>query len=250
MGRCLDQAAHKIGIIIVVLALQQRANPFQPHASINALHVKGPHRAIGKLFILHEHVVPDFDKPIAILIRASGRATGDVIAMVIKNLCARPARPGWPHPPKIVIRRDADDPMVGQTRHLFPQICGFNIGMINRHAQFILVDAKIAGQQFPAKGDSLCLEIIAETEVSQHFEKRVVARGIADIIQIVVFAASTHTFLRRGGADIIALLQPCEAILELHHSRIREHQRRVVARHKRRTFHVPVPITNKKISKR
>ncbi len=63
------------------------------------------------------------------------------------------------------------------------------------------------------------------------------ARGVADIIEIVVLAAGAHAFLRGDGALIGTLLDPGKHVLELHHAGIGEHQRRVVARHQRRRRH-------------
>ena len=60
-----------------------------------------------------------------------------------------------------------------------------------------------------------------------------VARGIADVVEIVVFAAGADAFLRRRGAKIRALLDAGENVLELHHPRVGEHERRIVARHER-----------------
>jgi hypothetical protein len=70
----------------------------------------------------------------------------------------------------------------------------------------------------------------------------VVARGIADIIEVVVLAAGADAFLRRGRPHIGTLLQAGEEVLELHHAGIGEHQRRVVARHQRGTGHDLVPL--------
>ena len=50
------------------------------------------------------------------------------------------------------------------------------------------------------------------------------ARGIANIVEIIVLAAGAHTFLRRRGALIGARLGPGEDILELHHAGIGKHQ--------------------------
>jgi len=48
-------------------ALKKCADPLKPHARIDGLHVQCLHRAIFKLFILHEHDVPYLNEPIAVL---------------------------------------------------------------------------------------------------------------------------------------------------------------------------------------
>ena len=35
VSRRLDQRAHQVNVIIVVLALQHRSNPLQPHSGVN-----------------------------------------------------------------------------------------------------------------------------------------------------------------------------------------------------------------------
>jgi len=85
--------------------------------------------------------------------------------------------------------------------------------------------------------DRLFLEIVAEGEIPQHLEEGVVARGVADIVEVVVLAAGADAFLRGGGPDVRTLLLAGEDVLELHHARIGEHQRRVVARHERARRH-------------
>ena len=37
IGACDDQVAHQVGGIVVVGALQQRGNPFDPHACVDGL---------------------------------------------------------------------------------------------------------------------------------------------------------------------------------------------------------------------
>ena len=52
--------------------------------------------------------------------------------------------------------------------------------------------------------DRLLLEIVAEGEIPEHFEKRVMARGIADIIQIIMLAAGANAFLAGSSRRIRA----------------------------------------------
>src|SRR3546814_11040147 len=73
--------------------------------------------------------------------------------------------------------------------------------------------------------DRLFLEIIAEREIPQHFKECMVPRGEADIIEVIVFAARAHTFLRRRRGAVGARLQPREDILERPHARVDEHPR-------------------------
>jgi hypothetical protein len=62
-------------------------------------------------------------------------------------------------------------------------------------------------------GDRLFLEIVAEREVAQHLEERVVARGVADVVEVVVLAAGAHALLRGRGARHGARFQPVNTFL-------------------------------------
>src|SRR4030095_9412160 len=67
-------------------------------------------------------------------------------------------------------------------------------------------DLPDAGQQLPRKADGVLFEVIAEGEVAQHLEERMVPERRADVVEIVVLAADAHTLLRRGRACVLALL--------------------------------------------
>ena len=49
-----DQAAHQVGGVIVICALQQRSNPFDAHACVNRLVWQIDTGSICKLFVLHK----------------------------------------------------------------------------------------------------------------------------------------------------------------------------------------------------
>ena len=64
-----------------------------------------------------------------------------------------------------------------------------------------------------------------------------VTRGVTDVFQVIVFAAGAQAGLDRGGAGVWTLVVAEEHILELHHPRVGEHQRRIVARYQRTGWH-------------
>ncbi len=100
-------------------------------------------------------------------------------------------------------------------------------------SELVLGQAELLGDQIPGERYRLFLEVVAKGEIAEHFEEGVVAGGIADIVEVVVLAACSHAFLRSRRAVIGALLNTCENILELDHSGIGKHQRRIIAGHKR-----------------
>src|SRR3954447_17147982 len=97
-----DQRLEGIRVVIVVNALQHRGDTLETHAGVDALLGKLRHDLARRLLVLHEDEVPDLDEAVPVLIRAAGRATGKVIAMVVENLGAWPAWAIVAHCPEIV----------------------------------------------------------------------------------------------------------------------------------------------------
>ena len=141
------------------------------------------------------------------------------------------------HLPEIVGAGDADDAGLRQPCDLLPEIERLVVVDIDGRRQLVLGQAEFPGDQIPGELDGAVLEVVAEREVAEHLEKGVMARGVADVFEIVVLAAGAHAFLRGGGALVGALLDAGEDVLELHHAGVGEHQGRVVARHERRRRH-------------
>ena len=248
-GRGRDQRAEQVDVVIVVLALQHRGDAFEPHAGIDRRPRQLHALAARQLLELHEDEVPDLDKAVAVLVRTAGRAARDVRPVVVEDFRARAARPGVAHRPEIVRGRDADDALLGQSGDLGPQTRGLVILGINRDQQPVALEAELAHDEVPGQLDRAFLEIVAEREIAEHLEKRVVPGGVADVFEIVVLAAGAHAFLRGRGALIRALLDPGEHVLELHHAGIGEQQGRVVARHERAGRHDLVPVPGEIVEK-
>jgi hypothetical protein len=244
-GAGQDQRAQRVCIVVVVLALQDGGEAFQAQAGVD----RGPRqrdaRAGRTLLVLHEHQVPDLDEPVAILVRRAGRPAANGRAVVVEDLRTGPAGTGIAHAPKIVGGGDADDPVIAEPRHLAPDLRRRIVLGVDGDQQPVLRQAELPGHQFPGIRDGKLLEVVAEAEIPQHFEERMMARGVADIVQVVVLAAGADAFLRRGGADVGTPLLPGEDVLELHHAGVGEHQGRVIARHQRRAFDHLVPVAGK-----
>lgn len=76
--------------------------------------------------------------------------------------------------------------------------------------------------------DGIFLEVVAKGEISQHFEKRVVAEGVANVLEVIMLAANPHALLTRGCSPVWAGFIPQEGILELVHSRVGKQERWVI----------------------
>ena len=75
------------------------------------------------------------------------------------------------------------------------------------------------------------------------------ARGVANVFQVVMFAARSHAALRRSRAVIGALVLAEKYVFELHHARVGEEQGGVVTGHQRAGGDNLVAVTSKIIEK-
>ena len=73
-------------------------------------------------------------------------------------------------------------------------------------------------QKLPGKGDSTLFKIVTKGKIAQHLEKCMMACGVTDVFQVVVFAPSAHTLLRARRPHVLALFPPEEHVLKLHHA--------------------------------
>ena len=103
--------------------------------------------------------------------------------------------------------------------------------------------SQLLGNELPGPADGVFLEVVAEGKIPQHFKEGMVARGTAHIFQIVVLAAHAQTLLGSRRTPVGADLLSQKTLLELHHARIGEQQRRIVARHKGRRGHHGMPLS-------
>ena len=240
--RRVDQRFERVSVVIVGHALHDGGDPLEPHAGVDRRLGQIGDDLVGLLQILHEDEVPDLDKAIAILVGTARGAAGDVVAVIVEDLAARPARPVRPHRPEIILGGDANDAVFGQPGDLFPQVEGQIVIMVDGDGQPVAVEAPFPGQQRPGVGDRLLLEIIAEAEIAEHFEEGVVARGVADIVEVVMLAAGADAFLAARRGLVRARFEASEDVLERHHPGIDEHQGRVVVRHERRGGDAGMPL--------
>ncbi len=249
--RRLDQILEQVDLVVGMHPLQHGGDTLQPHA--------GVHRGLGQRMqlarvvpvVLHEHQVPDLDIAVAIRLGRAGWPAGDPRAVVVEDFAARAARAGFAHLPEIIraaagLVADAGDALLGHFDFVGPDGVGLIVGLVDGHPQFILGQLVYARKQIPGVVDGVALEIVAERKIAQHLEEGVVARGIADVLQVVVLATGAHAPLRSGGAFIGTRLLAEEHILELHHARIGKQQGRVVARHQRTRGHHGVPALGEK----
>ena len=91
--------------------------------------------------------------------------------------------------------------------HLEPDVFGLQIWFQTGNfvaaevsdVQPLAIHAPDPSEQLPCPRANFLLEVVAERPIAQHLEKRVVINVFADIVEIIVFAASADALLRVDG---------------------------------------------------
>src|SRR5713101_3362420 len=192
------------------------------------------HLPRGTPIELHEDEIPDLDDAIA-------RAVRPIVAWHRRSLIemkfrAGPTGSGISHLPEVILLAAPHNPR-GRDPDLLPQLVRVVIVAEDRHPHPILRQADCLSQKFPAELDGIFLEVVAEGKVPQHFKERMVASGIADILQIIVLTPRTETLLHSNrslvGTRFLAEKHP----LKLVHPGIGEEQRGIGLRNQGGTRH-------------
>src|SRR4051812_46220965 len=102
-------------------------------------------------------------------------------------------------------------------------------------AQVFRIELQLVRRELPGEADRVALEVIAERKIAEHLEERAVPGGVANLLEIVVLTTGAHALLRGRRATRPAkwFFHAEEDFLELHHARVGEQQRRIIARHER-----------------
>ena len=233
VGHGLDDGAHQVRVVVRRHALQDGRDALEAHAGVDR-GARQRHAVAGaELVVLHEDEVPELQEPVPVLVGTAGRPAPHLVALVVEDLRTGAAGAGVAGGPEIVRGGDADDAAVRQAGDLLPQVEGLVVVVVDGDEQPFPVQPEAARDELPGVLDGGRLEVVAEREVAQHLEERVVARRVADVVEVVVLAAGAQALLCRGGARIRPLLDAGEEVLELHHAGAGEHQRGVVSRNER-----------------
>src|SRR3989449_2997770 len=149
---------------------------------------------------------------------------------------AGPTGSGISHLPEVILLAAPHNPG-GRDPGLLPQLVRFVVVSEDRHPHPILRQAERLSQKLPAKLDGVYLKVVAKGKVPQHFKERMVAAGIADILQIVVLAPCTETLLHGDRSPVGARFLAEKYPLKLVHPGIGEEQRGIGLRNQGGTRH-------------
>src|SRR5262245_2210713 len=202
---------------------------------------------------LHEDEIPDLDVAVAVRLGCSRGTTGDVGAVIVEDLRARTARAGVAHLPEVVALERRPARLVADARHavlrdadlLRPDLVRLVVGLVHRDPEALRRELVDLGQELPRVADRIALEVVPEAEVAEHLEERVVARGVAHVLEVVMLAARAHAALGGGRARVRPLVLAEEHVLELHHPGVGEEQGRIVRGNERRRGHDRVAALGK-----
>ena len=188
-----DQRPQQIGVVVAGEAVHDHREALEAHARVDGRPRQRHQRTIGLTLVLHKDAVPDFEDAVAFGVVAAEGAFD--LATVVVDLGTRAARTGVAHLPEVVHGGDAREARGVNADLVEPDIGGFVVFRIDRDPQFPFGNLQGNGKKFPREFDGLAFEIIAEAEIAQHFEKRVMPCGVAYIFEVVVLAARTYAFL-------------------------------------------------------
>ena len=177
---------HGVHIEQALHILAHTGQTLQAHTGVDVLLLQLGIVALAIVVELGEHVVPDLDIPVAVAAHgAPGLAAAELRPAVIVDLGAGAAGAGAVLP-EVVLLAEAEDPLLGDADLLVPDVEGLVVVQIDGGIQPVGLQAHPlgAGQKFPAPGNGLMLEIVAEGEVAQHLKVGAVAGGFAHVVDI------------------------------------------------------------------
>ena len=129
-----------------------------------------------------------------------------MIAVVVEDLGAGTAWAGMPMAQKLSDAWHLLSPMrtmrSAGTPTSFSQMSKASSSVADGHQQALFGQLEGTGRNSHAKPDGVLFEVVTEAEVAQHLEEGMVRAVPADVFQVIVFAASPHATLGRGGTVI------------------------------------------------
>ena len=269
MGDLIDDGYKKVGLVDVLLALQDDHCPFKAHAGIDARSRQGRPFAGGVLEVLHEHQVPQLHIPFAITVGVAAvdgqrlsrlqlftELSGQLIrfdhpaavAAFISATVIMDFRTGSGgsfiagRAPPVVFVAVAVDVWLRNSDLVTPDGKGLFVVQMDGHVETFRFQLEKLGDQLPAVAHRPFFEVVSNAEVAQHLKEGQVL-VVADLVNVVgpkAFLAAGESF---GGRGLLAH----EKGLERNHASAGEKQGWVSGWNQRSGGHVLVPFAFKKL---
>src|SRR5690606_22832195 len=185
LGHRLHDGPHQVDVEVALDALQHRGGALQPHTRIDAGLLEPGVRTVFFLVELDENQVPDFQVPLAVVaarfaVRIGAAILGPAIDV---NFRARPARADADFP-EVFRLAQAHDALLGHAGDFLPQTRRLVVLLVDADPEDVLRNLHPLRDELPRPADGFALEIVAEREVAQHLEKRIVPVRIADPVDV------------------------------------------------------------------
>ena len=235
----------EIGLERVGHALQHLRGTFEPGAGIDVPLRQRHERAVLPVVVRLEDEVPDLEVPPAVLARVALVRPGPLLrAAVHEDLTAWATEPRGTRGPevRVVPFRQVAEPedllRWQQAKLLGPDVEGLVVVEVDRRDERPRIDLEPRREELPAPGDGLLLPVVADAEVAQHLEERVVVRVGADDVEVGGAEALLHRDEAFGGR----LLRAEEVRHDGLHPRAGEEDARVVLQDQRRAGQPVMPL--------
>ena len=152
---------------------------------------------------------------------------------IVIQLRARPTRARGTGGPKVILLVHALNARLGHAHDVAPNRKRLVILAKHAHPNPLGVQPKLPSRQLPRPLARVLLKIIPETEIPQHFKKRMMPRRDADVFNVV----RPHALLRRRRPLVRALPLSHEHRFKLQHPRNREQHRGIFRDQRTRRQH-------------
>lgn len=228
LGRVFDDRVQEVRLEVRLLVLDDGGEALEAAARIDVLMGEILVGAVFLAVVLREDEVPDLE--VAVAVAADGarrRAAAALFTEVDVDLGVRAARARADFPEVVV---HLDDVILREARLGFPDLDGFRIVRVYRDPELVLRQLDDFRQEFPGPGNGFALEIIAEREIAEHLEERLMARRAADVLDI----ARADAALARRHARAGRLHLAREERLQRRHASTDQKQRRIIFRDQRK----------------
>ena len=229
LGRVLDDRVEQIRLEVRLLVLHDGREALEAAARIDVLMGEILVGAVFLAVVLREDEVPDLEVAVAVAADSAGRrAAAALFTEVDVDLGVWTARTRADLP-EVVLH--LDDVVLREARLGLPDLDGLRVVRVDRDPELVLRQLDDFRQELPCPGNGLALEVIAEREVAEHLEERLMARRAADVLDITRADAALARRHARAGRLHLAR----EERLQRSHAGADQEERRVILRDQRET---------------
>src|SRR6267142_1287632 len=221
-------------------ALKHLRDPLEAGAGVDVLLRERHERAIRFSVVLLEHEVPDLQVAAAAL---SGIAVvlghARLRPVVDEDLAVGSAESGRARRPEVGFVAEPEDLLGREELELLrPDVVGLVVAYVHRGDELLAVEPEDLRQELPAPLDRFLLTVVADREVAEHLEERLVVTVLPHFVDV----RGPEDLLHRDDPLGRRLLLPGEVRHERLHAGAREEDRWVVLQDEWPAGHAGMPL--------